>query len=188
MVIPFATGCDRLRPLGSISAPCGDPQCPDWIVSLLALTVGGIGVTAMMPMSVFEGSVVLYPTPRRQTLVGPLRRERRPYTYASCAVTLTRYGTPIRRMTLAGAIFGGGKLVRQGDGRSPMEALTTNTLLERVDELIQPPSERPLFWGNPLLSVTPASMAIRDVAMRTVALETAVREIAGEVQRLLDEA
>jgi hypothetical protein len=69
-----------------------------------------------------------------------------------------------------------------------MKALTTHTLIERVDELIQPPSERPLVWGNPLLSVTPASMAIRDIAMRTVALETAVREIAEEVQRLSDEA
>ncbi|MFZ1880012.1 MAG: hypothetical protein WAU41_07595 [Gaiellaceae bacterium] len=66
--------------------------------------------------------------------------------------------------------------------------MTTHTLLERVDELIQPPSERPLVWGNPLLSVTPTSMALRDLALRTVALETAVREIAGEVQRLLDEA
>jgi hypothetical protein len=91
-------------------------------------------------------------------------------------------------MTLAGAIGAGGKLVRQGDGRSPMKALTTHTLIERVDELIQPPSERPLVWGNPLLSVTPASMAIRDIAIRTVALETAVREIAEEVQRLSDEA
>jgi hypothetical protein len=69
-----------------------------------------------------------------------------------------------------------------------MEALTTNTLLEHVDELIQPPSERPLVWGNPLLSVTPVSMAIRDLAVRTAALETAVREIADEVQGLLDEA
>ena len=69
-----------------------------------------------------------------------------------------------------------------------METLTTTTLLERVDELIQPPSERPLIWGNPLLSVTPVSMAIRDLALRTVALETAVREIASEVQRLSDEA
>ncbi len=69
-----------------------------------------------------------------------------------------------------------------------MEASTNNTLLERVEELIQPPSERPLVWGNPLLSVTPASMAIRDLAVRTVALETAVREIANELQRLLDEA
>ena len=69
-----------------------------------------------------------------------------------------------------------------------METLTTNTLLERVDELIQPPSERPLIWGNPLLSVTPVSMAIRDLAVRIIALETVVREIAGEVLRLLDEA
>lgn len=69
-----------------------------------------------------------------------------------------------------------------------METLTTTTLLERVDELIQPPSERPLVWGNPLLSVTPVPMAIRDLAVRTVALETALREIASEVQRLSGDA
>jgi hypothetical protein len=69
-----------------------------------------------------------------------------------------------------------------------MESSTTNTLLERLDDMIQPPSERPLVWGNPLLSVTPASMAIQDLAVRTVALEIAVREIASEVQRLLDKA
>jgi hypothetical protein len=90
-------------------------------------------------------------------------------------------------MTLAGAIGAAASLFAR-EGRSPMKALTTQTLIERVDELIQPPSERPLVWGNPLLSVTPASMAIRDIAIRTVALETAVREIAEEVQRLLDEA
>ncbi len=69
-----------------------------------------------------------------------------------------------------------------------MRTSTTTTLAERVDELIQSPDERPLVWGNPLLSVTPASMAIRDLAVRIVALETVVREIASEVQRLLDDA
>lgn len=106
-----------------------------------------------------------------------------------CAVR----GNPdaLRRSEGEGDLAGarrGGKRVRQGDGRSPMERLTPTTLLERVDELIQPPNERPLVWGNPLVSVTPASMAIRDIAVRTVALETAVREIASEVQRLSDDS
>ena len=64
---------------------------------------------------------------------------------------------------------------------------SVHTLAEDVDELIPPPSERPLVWGNALLSTTPTSMAIEDLAIRMVALENAVREIALEVQRLLDE-
>lgn len=59
-------------------------------------------------------------------------------------------------------------------------------LIERVDELVDP-SERSLMWGNPLVSTTPTSMAIADLAVRLEALEKAVREIAVEVQRLLDE-
>ena len=62
----------------------------------------------------------------------------------------------------------------------------TDTLIERIDELVDP-SERPLVWGNPLLSATPTSMAIGDLAVRVEALEKAVREIAVEIQRLLDE-
>jgi hypothetical protein len=65
--------------------------------------------------------------------------------------------------------------------------ISAHTLAEHVDELIPPPSERPLVWGNALLSTTPRSMAIADLALRTVALENAVREIALEVQRLLDQ-
>ena len=64
----------------------------------------------------------------------------------------------------------------------------TDTLVERVDELVQPPNERPLVWGNPILSVTPTSMAVRELAVRTEALENAVRQIAFEVQELLDKA
>ena len=63
-----------------------------------------------------------------------------------------------------------------------------HTLAEHVDELIPPPSERSLEWGSALLSTTPTSMAIEDLAIRLVALENAVREIALEVQRLLDQA
>ena len=61
-----------------------------------------------------------------------------------------------------------------------------DTLIERVDELVDP-LERPLVWGNPLLSTTPTSTAIGDLAVRVEALERAVREIAVEVQRLLDD-
>lgn len=64
----------------------------------------------------------------------------------------------------------------------------TDSLVERVDELVHQPDERPLVWGNPLLSTTPTSMSIRDLALRIEALEEAVREIAAEVQRLVDGA
>jgi hypothetical protein len=59
----------------------------------------------------------------------------------------------------------------------------TNTLIERVDRLVQP-SKPPLEWGSPLLSTTPTSVAIRELAERTEALANAVREIALEVQKL----
>jgi hypothetical protein len=59
-------------------------------------------------------------------------------------------------------------------------------LIERIDELVDP-SERSLTWGNPLVSTTPTSMAVADLAVRLEALEKAVRDIAVEVQRLLDE-
>ena len=62
----------------------------------------------------------------------------------------------------------------------------TGTLVERVDDLVHL-SERPLVWGNPLLSTTPTSMAIHDFGLRIEALEEAVREIALEVQRLLED-
>ncbi len=57
------------------------------------------------------------------------------------------------------------------------------TLMQRLDKLVQP-VDRPLEWGNPLSSVTPQSLAIQDLAARTGALETAVREIAYELQKL----
>jgi len=64
----------------------------------------------------------------------------------------------------------------------------TGTLAERVDELVPHPGKRPLVWGNPLLSVTPTPMAVRELAVRIEALENAVREIALEVQEFLDHA
>jgi hypothetical protein len=63
-----------------------------------------------------------------------------------------------------------------------MEALT-DTLMERVEDLVRARSAPP-EWGNPLLSTTPTSLAVRELAVRTLALEQAVREIALEVQKL----
>lgn len=67
-----------------------------------------------------------------------------------------------------------------------METLTeplADTLIERVDKLVHA-RNAPLEWGDPLLSTTPTSLAVRELAVRTVALENAVREIALEVQKL----
>ena len=57
------------------------------------------------------------------------------------------------------------------------------TLMERVATLV-PAGDAGPEWGNPLLSTTPTPIAIRELALRTEALETAVRELALEVQRL----
>ena len=62
----------------------------------------------------------------------------------------------------------------------------TDTLLERVEKLVQADNPPPV-WGNPRLSSTPTSLAIRELAAQTEALQDAVREIAHEVQRLLDQ-
>jgi hypothetical protein len=59
----------------------------------------------------------------------------------------------------------------------------TDTLMERVAQLVPARDESP-EWGSPLLSTTPTSIAIAELAVRTEALEKAVREIALEVQRL----
>jgi hypothetical protein len=59
---------------------------------------------------------------------------------------------------------------------APTETLT-DTLLERVDKLVQADRE-------PILSTTPLSAAVGEIAARTEALEKAVREIALEVQKL----
>jgi hypothetical protein len=65
---------------------------------------------------------------------------------------------------------------------APLETLT-DTLMKRVDELVQP-SKPELEWGSPLLSTTPTSIAIHELAVRTEALANAVREIALEVHKL----
>jgi hypothetical protein len=57
--------------------------------------------------------------------------------------------------------------------------------MERVDKLL-PPSKPPPEWGSPRLSTTPTSLAIGEFALRTEALEEAVREIALEVQKASD--
>jgi hypothetical protein len=63
-----------------------------------------------------------------------------------------------------------------------LQALT-DTLMERVDRLV-PPGKRAREWGNARLSTTPTSVAVRELAARTEALEDAVRAIALEVQKL----
>jgi hypothetical protein len=59
----------------------------------------------------------------------------------------------------------------------------SDNLIERVDALIQTGKE-PVEWGSPQLSTTPASLAVRELAAQVEALESAVREIALEVQKL----
>jgi hypothetical protein len=59
----------------------------------------------------------------------------------------------------------------------------TGTLLERVDKLVHT-GKTTGEWGDPRLSVTPTSVAIPQLVAQIEALETAVREIALEVQKL----
>jgi hypothetical protein len=59
----------------------------------------------------------------------------------------------------------------------------THTLIERVDKLVQA-GKVPLEWGSPHLSTTPTSLAVQELAAQVDALESAVREIALEVQKL----
>lgn len=59
----------------------------------------------------------------------------------------------------------------------------TDSLVERVDMLIEA-AKAPLEWGSPRLSTTPTSLALRELVAQVEALESAVREIAFEVQKL----
>jgi len=59
----------------------------------------------------------------------------------------------------------------------------TGTLLERVDKLVRA-AKTTVEWGDPRLSVTPTSVAIPQLVAQIEALESAVREIAVEVQKL----
>ena len=62
----------------------------------------------------------------------------------------------------------------------------TDTLTERMEKLIQPdPTGQ---WGDALLSTTPTSVAVQEIAIRIHALEDAVRELAREVQGLSESA
>jgi hypothetical protein len=54
--------------------------------------------------------------------------------------------------------------------------------MQRVGKLVPPSRKRE--WGHPLVSTTPTSVAIRDLALRVEALEEALREIALETQKL----
>jgi hypothetical protein len=65
-----------------------------------------------------------------------------------------------------------------------MEQLA-DTLMERVDRLAHP--SKPIEWGDPLLSTTPTSIAIHELAARTQALTAAVRDIALELEKLAGE-
>ena len=65
----------------------------------------------------------------------------------------------------------------------PLTEALTDTLIERVDKLIQP-HKAPPVWGSPRLSVTPTPLAVQQLAMEIAELADAVREIALEVQRL----
>jgi hypothetical protein len=55
-----------------------------------------------------------------------------------------------------------------------------------MEKLIQPdPTGQ---WGDALLSTTPTSVAVQEIAIRIHALEDAVRELAREVQGLSESA
>ncbi len=63
-----------------------------------------------------------------------------------------------------------------------MESLT-EALVARVEELV-PARDAPAEWGSALQSTTPRSVAIVDLAVRTDALEQAVREMALALQQI----
>jgi hypothetical protein len=64
----------------------------------------------------------------------------------------------------------------------------TDNLADRVDQLVHGTGGRTPVWGNPLVSTTPVSIAIRDLAERTEVLEDAVREISLRLERLENDA
>lgn len=73
-----------------------------------------------------------------------------------------------------------------GGPLADVRAASADTLVERVDELVQA-GKVPLAWGSPLVLATPTSLAIQQLAVQAEALEKAVREIALVVQKLSDE-
>jgi hypothetical protein len=62
----------------------------------------------------------------------------------------------------------------------------TDTLTERVEKLLH--SDATGQWGDALLSTTPTSVTVQELALRIHAFEDAVREIAREVQGLSESA
>jgi hypothetical protein len=62
----------------------------------------------------------------------------------------------------------------------------TDTLMGRVDKLMEGSGLSPV-WGSALVSTTPKSIAVQELAVQVEALKAAVREIALEVQRLADQ-
>jgi hypothetical protein len=56
--------------------------------------------------------------------------------------------------------------------------------MERVEKLGQTRKDDAPEWGSPLLSTTPTSIAVQELAARVVALEDAMREMATELQKL----
>ena len=67
--------------------------------------------------------------------------------------------------------------------QEPEMKQVAETLVERVDDLLRA-VDRPVGWGHALCSTTPNALALEDLALRTQVLETAVREIALEVQNI----
>ncbi len=66
------------------------------------------------------------------------------------------------------------------ESSAPSETLA-DTLIERVDKLVQASKQ-------PLLSTTPTSVAIGELAVRIEALEQAMRQIALELQKVSGDA
>jgi hypothetical protein len=60
---------------------------------------------------------------------------------------------------------------------------SVESLMERVDELL-PVHRGPIEWGHEQHSSTPTPLRIEGLAKRIDALETALRSLALEVQRL----
>ena len=84
----------------------------------------------------------------------------------------------------ATSVYGAGLAARSiVEVESNLVETLTDALMERVERLLQ--TERPRReWGSPLLSTTPTSLGVQELAAQVEALEQAVREIALEVQRL----
>jgi len=64
----------------------------------------------------------------------------------------------------------------------------TDNLADRLEHPVHATGKRMRVWGNPLVSTTPVSIAIRDLAERAEALEEAVREISLRLEQLEDGA